>query len=220
MNSSDSAGGSERIAVAVAAAMNDADARRLRVLVANERRVHLDALEQTLAELGHEVVVACEVEVPLVGSATVPQRPDVALVGLGENAALALQLIDRITHESACPVIVLLRSQNPAFIRQAAARGIFAYIVNATPADLQSAIDITLQRFTEYCNLQGAFARRAEIEQAKGILMARHVISASRAFEMLRARSHTTGRKVADVASAVIDSHQLFGVLEERTEAN
>jgi AmiR/NasT family two-component response regulator len=50
-----------------------------------------------------------------------------------------------------------------------AKRGVFAYIVDSTPEDLRSAIDITLQRFTEYHSLQGAFGRRAMIEQAKGI---------------------------------------------------
>ena len=46
-------------------------------------------------------------------------------------------------------------------------RGVFAYIVEDTPAELQSAIDITLQRFAEYHSLQGAFGRRATIEQAR-----------------------------------------------------
>jgi AmiR/NasT family two-component response regulator len=38
----------------------------------------------------------------------------------------------------------------------------------------EAAIGINLQRFAEYRSLQGAFGRRATIEQAKGILMARH----------------------------------------------
>ena len=45
------------------------------------------------------------------------------------------------------------------------------------------------------------------IEQAKGILMARHAIDADRAFEMLREHSQHNGRKLVDVAQAVVDSH-------------
>jgi hypothetical protein len=41
--------------------------------------------------------------------------------------------------------------------------------VDSTPEDLRSAIDITLQRFTEYHSPQAAFGRRAMIEQAKEI---------------------------------------------------
>src|SRR6185295_19535348 len=89
-------------------------------------------------------------------------------------------------------------------------RGVFAYIVEGTPDELQSAIDITLQRFGEYQSLQGAFGRRALIEQAKGILMARHSINAEKAFERLRDHSQHNGRKLSDVAAAVVDSHLLL----------
>jgi AmiR/NasT family two-component response regulator len=75
---------------------------------------------------------------------------------------------------------------------------------------LQSAIDITLQRFSEYHGLQGAFGRRAMIEQAKGILMARHAVDAQQAFETLRTHSQRNGRKVVDIAEAVVESHLLL----------
>jgi hypothetical protein len=48
------------------------------------------------------------------------------------------------------------------------------------------------------------------IEQAKGILMARHGIDESRAFTMLKTHSQQNGRKVADVAEAVVQSHLLL----------
>ena len=93
-------------------------------------------------------------------------------------------------------MIALLSAEDPAYVREAAKRGVFAYIVDTTPEELQSAIDMTLQRFTEYHNLQGAFGRRALIEQAKGILMARHSIDADKAFEMLREHSRNNGDKL------------------------
>jgi two-component system, response regulator / RNA-binding antiterminator len=107
-------------------------------------------------------------------------------------------------------VIALLHANDPAYIHEAARRGLFAYIIEGTPEELQSAIDITLQRFGEYQNLQGAFGRRATIEQAKGILMARHAINADRAFAMLREHSQHNGRKLADIAAAVVESHLLL----------
>ena len=107
-------------------------------------------------------------------------------------------------------MIALLSAEEPAYVREAAKRGVFAYIVDTTPEELQSAIDITLQRFTEYHNLQGAFGRRAVIEQAKGILMARHSIDADKAFEMLRDHSQHNGNKLADVAAAIVNSHLLL----------
>jgi ANTAR domain len=90
-------------------------------------------------------------------------------------------------------------------VNEAATRGVFAYIVDGDADELQSAITITLRRFAEYHNLQGAFSRRARIEQAKGILMARHAINEDGAFEMLRHHSQTSGRKLVDIAEAVVD---------------
>src|SRR5580765_2141967 len=154
--------------------------RNLRVLIANEKRERLELLAQVVAGLGHEVV-AREIYVKEVGAVTARERPGVALVG----RCLPCE------HE-------------------AAKRGVFAYIVDSSPEELQSAIDITLQRFAEYHSLKGAFGRRATIEQAKGILMARHAIDADRAFEMLRNHSQHNGHKLVDIAQAIVDSHLLL----------
>ena len=141
---------------------------------------------------------------------TARERPDVALVGLGLHSEHALGLIGEIVREAACPVIALLSAKDPAYVHEAAKRGVFAYIVDGSPEELQSAIDITLRRFAEYHNLQGAFGRRAVIEQAKGILMARHAIDQERAFQMLRTHSQRNGHKVVHVAQAIVDSHLLL----------
>jgi AmiR/NasT family two-component response regulator len=71
-------------------------------------------------------------------------------------------------------------------------------------------VDITLQRFAEFQSPQGAFGRRAVIEQAKGILMARHSTNADRAFQMLRDHSQRTGRKLSDVSATVVEAHLLL----------
>ena len=181
----------------------------LRVLIANERADRLQRVAEIVGGLGHEVI-ARELEVSEVGQVTREERPDVALVGLGASSEHALELISQIVHEAACPVITLLEARDAAFVHEAAKRGVFAYITDTDAEDLQSAIDITLQRFSEYHNLQGAFGRRAVIEQAKGILMARHAITQEKAFETLRTHSQHNGRKLVDVAEAIVESHLLL----------
>jgi two-component system, response regulator / RNA-binding antiterminator len=187
----------------------ESEPQHLRVLIANERRDRLALLAEVVAGLGHEVI-AREIDVREVGAVTARERPDVALVGLGLSSDHALTLIAEIVHEAFCPVIALLSTKDPAYVREAAKRGVFAYIVDSTPEELQSAIDVTLQRFTEYHNLQGAFGRRAVIEQAKGILMARNAIDADAAFDLLRGHSQHNGSKLVDVAAAIVDSHLLL----------
>jgi AmiR/NasT family two-component response regulator len=155
-------------------------------------------------------VVAGSTNVAAVGALTSHEHPDVALVGLGTSSDHALELIERIVREAECPVIAVLEDRDVDFVNEAAKRGVFAYIVDGSSEELQSALDITLRRFAEYHNLQGAFGRRAQTERAKGILMERHQVSEQRAFEMLRDQARHSGRKLVDVAQSVLDGHALL----------
>jgi AmiR/NasT family two-component response regulator len=174
--------------------MSYRETEHLRILIANERKDRLALVARVVVELGHEVI-AREIDVRDVGPATARERPDVALVGLGESSAHALELIDKIVHEAACPVIALLHAPDPTFVKEASKRGVFAHISDDGVEDWQSSIDIVLRRFTEYQDLEGAFGRRALTERAKGILMERHSIDEDSAFAMLRDRPRTDNRK-------------------------
>jgi response regulator NasT len=185
------------------------ETEHLRVLIANERKDRLALVAPIVAALGHEVI-AREIDVEDVGPVTARERPDVALVGLGESSEHALHLVERIVQESACPVIVLIHAPDPEFVKEASKRGVFAYITDADAKDWQSSIDIVLRRFTEYHDLEGAFGRRAVTERAKGILMERHSVDEPTAFGMLREHSRSTNRKLVDVAAAVVDGHRLL----------
>jgi AmiR/NasT family two-component response regulator len=181
----------------------------LRVLIANERKDRLALVAAVVVGLGHEVI-AREIDVEDVGPVTARERPDVALVGLGESSDHALDLIDRIVQEASCPVIVLLHARDPEFVKAASRRGVFAHISDTDTSEWQSSIDIVLHRFAEFHALQGAFGRRALIERAKGILMERHAINEANAFEMLREHSRVDNRKLIDLAAAIVDGHRML----------
>jgi AmiR/NasT family two-component response regulator len=145
----------------------------LRVLIANQRADRLELLARVVSGLGHEVI-ASEIRVSDVGAVTARERPDVALVGLGESSEHALELITEIVRGSFCPVIALLEAYDAEWIGQAARRGVYAYIVDSRPEELQSAIEITLRRFAEFHDVQGAFERRnAEARRETELTLAR-----------------------------------------------
>jgi response regulator NasT len=187
----------------------------LRVLIANEEPEHLPVITEIVARMGH-TVVAAGIDVDEIGEATRRELPDVALVGVGLSSEQALGLISKVVHEAACPVIALLHSADPQFVNEAAKRGIFAYLTDGDAETLQSALDIVLRRFAEYQSLEGAFARRALIERAKGILMAVHGVDEQEAFEMLRRRSQQSGRKLIDLAEAINSSHRLLALRSDQ----
>jgi hypothetical protein len=107
----------------------------LRVLVANQRPQRLDYVTTIVASLGHEVI-ARSIEVEDVAELTARERPDVALVGLGDSSKHALDLIDRIVRAAAWPVIAILETDDRDFVNEAAKRGIFAYIADGDAEQL------------------------------------------------------------------------------------
>lgn len=189
--------------------MADDQNRSLRILIANERSDRLARIAKIATELGHEVI-SRELEVSDVAEATQREHPDLALIGLGVDGKHALDIISQIVRNASCPVIALLEASDPVLVTEAAKRGIFGFIVDGNAQRLQSTIDITLRRYADYANLQGAFARRAVIERAKGIIMASQQLDDRQAFERLRRQAGHSRREVHEVAQAVIDSHLLL----------
>ena len=184
--------------------------RKLRVLITDGVGSRQDEVTRMVTSLGHEVVGA-GAPPETVGQATAVEMPDVALVVVGENSENALDLIRSIVHEATCPVIAILDVQDRGFIDRAARLGIFSYIAHAGDLEeMQSSMDVALQRFAEYHALEGAFGRRAITERAKGILMERHSLGEQQAFHLLREHARRTNRKVVDVAASILESHQLL----------
>jgi two-component system, response regulator PdtaR len=192
--------------------MDAGSRRQLRVLLADGQQEYLEFVASVVLRLGH-VVVAKATDLEMVAALSEhDHQPDVALVVVGERSERALGLIREIVREATCPAIVLLSVEDSAFIEEAAKCGVFAYIANGEMRDdqLESAISIVLHRFAEYHDLQGAFGRRAVTERAKGILMERHSIDEEAAFRMLRDQSRQGGRKLIEIAQAVIDARALL----------
>src|SRR3954447_10469095 len=188
----------------------------LSVFVADEDHAALDNVAALLGELGHRVIARAiapsEVSVQLKD-----EEPDVALVKLHDDDEHALELIDEIVQESACPVIALLEVPDPDFINSAADKGIFGYVQPVTGDKLQGAIDVAIRRHADVAKLneevdqlEGALDRRAVIERAKGILMERHSLDEQAAFELLRSHARSNNRRLIELAHAVADGHALL----------
>jgi AmiR/NasT family two-component response regulator len=184
--------------------------------VANETLDRLEPLAAVAATLGDEVV-AREVQVTDVASVAREIQPDIAVVALhDENTVHALELIGEIVKQQICPVVAVIDREDPAFVKEAARVGIFAYTASPEPEALSGAIQVAAQRYQQAADLEGALGRRAVVERAKGVLMERHLIEEEDAFKMLRDHARRSGQKVLDVSDALLKSHRLLSVGEAR----
>jgi response regulator NasT len=168
----------------------------LRVLLAETTR-NGTAVAPLVQDLGYEVVTS------------EPAEPDLVIVGPGP-AAQELAAIKRLRARADCPVIALLSEPDEDLIREAANVGVAAYIVGGDPESWPPMLESVLRPFTERHDLEAALRRRAVIERAKGILMERHGVRESQAFDLLRSEARSTNHRVVDVASAVLEGHRLL----------
>jgi GAF domain-containing protein len=80
-----------------------------------------------------------------------------------------------------------------------------AVLAAATGGALQAVADLD-DREVKVRQLQHALASRIVIEQAKGVLMGRTGMKPQDAFEGMRARARSSGRRLADIAGEVVDA--------------
>jgi response regulator NasT len=190
--------------------------RNLRILIADENESALRDLHVVLARLGHEVTpyaVSVHEAVELI----VKDDPQVAIVVVHDDDEHALALIGEAVEYASGPVIAQLPDADIEFLSRAADRGISAYVESMDPESIQGAIEVAVRRYREarqlhekVDQLESALERRGRIERAKGILMERHSVDERQAFDMLRDHSRGSGRRVIDIAQAVLDGHALL----------
>jgi AmiR/NasT family two-component response regulator len=185
--------------------------------LANEREEDLTRLADVLDRLGHDVTpfaVSVQEAVEVIAR----EDPDVAFVVFDGDDDHGLALLSETVEFASGPVLVTVRSaEDPQTFARAADMGIAGYVDSWEPDDVQAAIEVALrrhreaQRLTEKVEqLESALERRAIIERAKGILMERHGIDDRAAFELLRDRARSSGRRVVDISQAVLDGHALL----------
>jgi AmiR/NasT family two-component response regulator len=190
--------------------------RNLRVLIADENESALRKLHVVLVDLGHDVTPYA-VSVAEAADLIAREDPQVAIVVVHQDDEHALALIGEAVEYASGPVIAQLPDADVDFLSRAAERGISAYVESMDPASIQAAIEVAVRRYREASRLnekvhqlEGALDRRGVIERAKGIIMERHSVNEREAFELLRDQARSSGRRVIDVAQAVLDGHALL----------
>jgi len=191
-------------------------AEGLSVLVADEDTEALRSTARVLTGLGHRVT-SYAVSVRQATERIAEEDPDVSVVAVHDDLEHALDLIDELSEAARGPVVAVVEQASGDFLQRAAARGIDGFARSEDPAEVQGAIELALRRHrhevdleAQVTQLESALERRSVIERAKGVLMERHGVDEREAFGMLRNHARNRGRKVVDVASAILEGHPLL----------
>ena len=183
----------------------------MRILVANRHAAQLDTMAEAARALGEEVV-AREARVDEVARVAAEEAVDVALVGLppGESADHALALIAELVAGGVCPVVVITDNDDPEFLAEAAALGVYAHTSSLDALPLRSAIDVAALRFQDHEHIKAALEKRTLIERAKGVLMERYELDERAAFAMLRREARDQNLRLVAAAELILQGHRLL----------
>lgn len=183
-----------------------------RVLVAeDEAIIRLDLVETLTAE-GYEVVASTGRGDEAMVLATALQ-PEVVILDIKMPGADGIEAARAIANTSDSAVVILTAFAQREFIDDANSAGVMAYLVKPYQrADLRPAIELALARYRELKRAHGLvhdLEQRLEdrkiIDRAKGVLIDEHGMAESDAFAFLRKSAMSGRRRMAAVASEVIE---------------
>lgn len=147
--------------------------------------------------------------------------PDVVLIDLSNPRRDELEEMFAISRALARPIAMFVDQTDDASIEAAIDAGVSAYVVDGLKAErIRPVLDVAVKRFNAFSRLRaeldearGALAERKTIDAAKALLMKKRGIDEPAAYAALRKAAMDRGRKIVDVADALLTAERLMGDL-------
>lgn len=146
-------------------------------------------------------------------------KPDLVLIDLAspsrdvlEELALASGPMDR-------PVAMFVDRSDAGLTKAAIEAGVSAYVVDGLRSDrIRPVLDAAIARFhmfsrmrSELAATKAALEERKVIDRAKGLVMRSKGISEEQAYGLLRKAAMDQGKKLVDVAQAIVTAAEILG---------
>lgn len=187
------------------------DARRTRVLIAEDDALIRMDLKEMLEEEAYEVIEAGD------GAAAVAlareTHPDLCILDVKMPVMDGIAAAAKITEERIAPVLILTAYSQRELVERAAQAGAMGYLIKPfQKQDLLPAIEIAKGRYRQLAALAeevGDLTERLEarkvVDRAKGLLMDRAGLGEAEAFRFLQRTAMERRESMRQVAQAVID---------------
>ena len=190
---------------------------RLRIVVIEKDRERAHLIVDGICDTG-------EHEVSVLGDETGLSRrlaeiaPDIVLIDLANPSRDMLEELTLASSPMERPVAIFVDRTDEDSMKSAIEAGVSAYVVDGLKRErIKPILDAAIARFrlfarmrTELAATKAALAERKTIDRAKGILIKARGVSEEEAYALLRKAAMDQGRKVADVAEALITTAGLL----------
>ncbi len=190
----------------------------LTVVIVEEDRDRAVSIVDALRDSGGDY------EVHVIGAASGLARkiaahsPDIVLIDAGNPTRDVLEELTLASGPLERPVAMFVSGGAGGLARDAIEAGVSAYVVDGlTPERLSPILEAAIARFnvlrqmrTELAETRRALEERKVIDRAKGLLMKAKGIGEDEAYAVLRKTAMDQGRRVAEVAEALVTASRLL----------
>jgi response regulator NasT len=184
---------------------------RLRIVIAEDEPELLVDLEETLVELGHDVVGKAQTGQQLVERCR-ETSPDLVITDIKMPDLDGLEAAKQIRGNKPVPIVIVSAFHDPEFVERALQEHVLAFLVKPIgDAGLKASITLAMERFRQFQALQKqtddlrqALEDRKVVERAKGILMKRAGLDEQDAFRRLQLLSSQKNKKMVEIAQMIV----------------
>jgi response regulator NasT len=190
----------------------------IRIVVVEQDRDRAIAIVDALKD-------ACACDVLVVGDSSGLERkiaaygPDIVLIDIDNPTRDMLEELTLASGPLERPVAMFVSGNSDGLAAAAIEAGVSAYVVDGlAPARIKPVMDTAIARFAmvrqmrnELAETRRGLEERKVIDRAKGLLMKAKGIDEDAAYALLRKTAMDRGRRVADVAEALVTAAGLLG---------
>ncbi len=194
----------------------DDQARRVRIVIADDESIIRMDLREMLMHLGYDVIgEAADGRTAL--DLARKLQPDLVVMDIKMPDLDGIEAAARLTRERVAPVVLLTAYSEQNLIGRAKGAGVSGYLVKPfRESELMPVIELALARFKdlqrleqEVEGLKDALETRKLIERAKGVLMELHGLTEADAFNRMRRASMDSRKSMREVAEAILLTYQV-----------
>lgn len=190
----------------------------MRIAIVDESSARASVIREGLASLDD-----CEIFVVTERRGLVARieeiAPDIILMDLGNPSRDVLEEYFAVSRALARPIAMFVDESDEEAIAASIDAGVSAYVVDGLAANrIRPLIDVAVRRFNAFARLQsdlaearGRLAERETIDRAKRILMDGRGLTEPQAYAEIRKAAMDQGRRIAEIAEAIVTAHKLMG---------
>ncbi|MFZ2209084.1 MAG: ANTAR domain-containing protein [Porticoccaceae bacterium] len=191
--------------------MSDCPSTEISIMLVDDNPERAAMVEAALGSRGFNVVAVLATASGLLFQME-QHQPKVVMIDLESPDRDIIESLAVLNQHQPTPVVMFSREQDPAFIQQAIAAGVSAYLAEGVDPDkVKTVIDIAIAQFEHFQALRRNFEEtlrelesRKLVDRAKRLLMAHQKIDEDQAYAQMRKLAMNSNQKITAVATGVI----------------